>query len=146
MIKKTRAQILVKAIEATAVEYPNSVVGDLLMLFPQDVVMKLLVTFAGEQVTFPKLDTIWRSYRNKVIYDTLKIKNTRDTRSQLGITFGISDDKVSRVFSYEKTKRTNISPTTLERSAKRAYQSNLEDLMKDVKVCLTKPDVTTKKC
>lgn len=116
------------------------------MLFPQDVVMKLLVTFAGEQVTFPKLDTIWRSYRNKVIYDTLKIKNTRDTRSQLGITFGISDDKVSRVFSYEKTKRTNISPTTLERSAKRAYQSNLEDLMKDVKVCLTKPDVTTKKC
>jgi hypothetical protein len=116
------------------------------MLFPQDVVMKLLVTLAGEQITFPKLDTIWRSYRNKVVHDALKIKNTRDTRAKLAAHFSISEDKVSRIFSYEKTKRFNVPPATLERSAKRAYQSNLEVLMADIKVCLTKPDVTTKKC
>lgn len=130
-------QLLVKALKATAEEYPNSVVGDLLMLFPYDVVMKLLVTFAGEQIVFPKLDTIWRSYRNRVIFNTLTTRNTKELRVRIGATFGISEEKVARIYFYEKTKRQHVPKSTLERSAKRMYQSNLEVLMHEVKDSLT---------
>lgn len=129
-------QLLAKALEATAEEYPNSVVGDLLMLFPHEVVMTLLVTFAGEQIVFPKLDVIWRSYRNRVIFNALSARNTKEIRTRLGLTFGLAEDKVAKIFFYEKTKRNRVHKGTLERSAKRMYQGNLEILMKDVKQSL----------
>jgi len=133
----TKAEkIFLDAMISVAEVYPTSVLGDLLMLFPHDVAVKLVVTFAGDTISFPKLDTIWKTYRSKVIRNSLLEKNSTVTRQHLAAYFGISTKKVSEIFYAEKDKEKKVTDSLLAKSARRTYRHELDNLMKDVKSAL----------
>lgn len=133
----TKAEkIFLEAMVSVAETYPTSVLGDLLMLFPPEVSVKLVVTFAGDTVSFPKLDTIWKTYRSKVIRNSLVAKNDSVTRTRLAHYFGVSTRKVSEIFHAEKDKERKVTDTLLAKSARRVYRHELDNLLKDVKDAL----------
>jgi hypothetical protein len=120
-----------KAIEASAVDNPNSVVCDLMTLFDKDVVSKLLVTFSGEQIFFPKIESIWASYRNQVIFNTLSAKCDIQTKRFLARQFDVSVDRITRIFYDTKGKASSVKPVTIRKFQGRVYRSKFQKLMKD---------------
>jgi len=134
----TKAEkLFLRAMEAVAETSPTSILGDLLMLFPADVAVKLIVTFAGETVNFPNLDVIWRSYRAKVIRSALNAKNSSAERARLAAYFCISTEKVSQIYSHERSKeRKRVTDFQLVKTAKRVYRNQLSGLFEGVRMSL----------
>jgi hypothetical protein len=129
-------KLFLKALLSMAESSPSSVLGDLFMLFPKDVVVKLVVTFAGDKIEFPKLETVWNTYRANVIVSTLRAKNDAQTRQKLARYFGISTRKVSEIFCSYKVKEKKVTDKLLTKSVRRAYRYQLDELLKDVKNAL----------
>lgn len=136
---RTYAEAIETALVAAAKDFPNSVIADLMMYFPQDTVLKLITIFSGQRLRFPKIETIWSSYRNKTIKTTLDIKNSRVARDQLALFFGISAEKVVRIYSYMKqreNKKPKIRTKTVEETAKRIYMMEQSGLLNEFKEVL----------
>ena len=111
------------ALESYSSDFPDSVIGDLMMLFPDDIVLKILTCFSGEAVSFPKVDKIWKSYRDSVIHETLGVRNTQQQQRQLSEYFGIPVSRVLEIFRREETKRGTRSKDSVERAARVACRS-----------------------
>ena len=139
---RTRAEILEAALASTAKDFPNSVVADLMMYFPQKFVLKLITMFSGQRVWFPKVETIWKSYRNKIIKEALDAKNTKVVREQLAVFFGISSKRVSDVYHEMKRKEKKPKPKvytkTIRKTARRIYAMEQAELLKEFKDVLLK--------
>lgn len=133
----TKAEkVFLSALVSVAETSPTSVLGDLLMLFSPEVAVKLVITFAGDRIDFPKLNTIWNTYRAKVIRNSLMAKNDSATRQRLAHYFGISTRKVSEILYAEKGKEKKVTDSLLAKSARRVYRHELDTLLKDVKTAL----------
>lgn len=139
---RTRAEILEAALASTAKDFPNSVVADLMMYFPQKTVLKIITIFSGQYVRFPRVGTIWQSYRNKIIKEALGAKNTRVVREQLAMFFGISSARVSRIYHHEMKKEGKPKPRmrvkTIRKTARRIYAMEQAELLKEFKDVLLK--------
>lgn len=136
---RTYAEAIETALTAAAKDFPNSVIADLMMYFPQDTVLKLITIFSGQRLRFPKIETIWSSYRNKTIKATLDIKNNRVARDQLALFFGISAEKVVRLYFYMKQrekKKPQVRTKTVVGTAKRIYMMEQGALLKEFKEVL----------
>lgn len=137
---RTYDEVIDAALKAAAKDFPNSIVADLMMYFPQKTVLKLLTIFSGQMIRFPKIETVWNSYRNKTIKLTLDIKNDRITRDQLALFFGISANWVSDIYRYMKRKegkkKPRIRAKTVEKTTKRIYMMEQGELMKEFKEVL----------
>ena len=107
-----KAAVTGEALIAVALEFPNSVVADFLLYFSPEVVMKLIEVFSGRTIRIPTVSAVWRSYRNKVIFDTLNIKNTRGVRQQLAFFFGIDKVRVSNLYATMLHKKRVVHPGT----------------------------------
>jgi len=128
--------VIHKALESLAKASPNSVVGDLMMLFPDDMVIKIISSFSGEIVKIPKVETVWRTYRNTVVRETLDTKNDRPNRDRLAAYFGISTEHVSKIYREERAKHERTTRSTVRRSARVAYRSMFDDMIKDARAAL----------
>lgn len=116
------------AIMSSARENPRSVVGDLMVHFDAPTVIKILKIFSGKSVRFPKLETVWTHYRNRVIVDTLNVKNTKAIREQLSSFFAVSPQTVADV--YAKAARgqgRGMSRTKAEEAAETVYRVGKDD-------------------
>jgi len=122
-----------KALDVLADEFPNSIVADLLTHFDKPTVLKLLVLYGGRQLSIPKTDSIWTSYRNKVIVDNLDVKNDRVARHQLAEYFGITDNDVSMVFSKAKQRKKYLSNKQVQYVVDTIYRKNVERFHKEMK-------------
>lgn len=134
----TREEIIHDALKATAANLPNSIVGDLMMLFPDDIVLKFLNAFSGMVVSVPKVESVWRTYRNQVICETLSVKNDKATRERLASYFGISNDKVTRIYTETKNQKKRPARSSIHRAAVIAYRSRFDDIIKDARSALKK--------
>jgi len=125
--------IFEKAVQFSAESRPNSVIIDLLMLFPIDVVTKILITFEGEFIKFPSVHSIMNSYRANVIKTTLDADNAISTRKRLAAYFGISYDFLMQIYRRECKNRQEVRPKTVKKSAKRARKYLLDEYLQDAK-------------
>lgn len=127
-----REKIIHDALSVTAQSLPNSVVGDLMMVFPDEIVMKFLISFSGMTITVPKIDKMWSLYRNYVIYSTLSVKNDKASRNRMAAYFGISNIKVSRIFfNYKVAEKKRLPRQAINRAVQVACRSKFEELLKD---------------
>lgn len=131
-----REEIIHEALKATAANLPNSIVGDLMMLFPDDVVLRFLNSFSGMVLSVPKVESVWRIYRNQVVCDTLAAKNDRPTRERLASYFGISVDKISRIYAENKNLKKRPARSSVHRAAVVAYRSKFNDIVNDARSAL----------
>lgn len=131
---KTRTgEVFERAIRLSAESYPNSVIVDLLTLFPIEVVAKILITFEGESVKFPPVYAIMNQYRNSVIKTTLDADNTAATRKRLAAYFGISADSLTMIYRRGGGEKRKVGPKTIKRSAKRARKFLMGEYYRDAK-------------
>jgi hypothetical protein len=129
-----REEVLRAALESFSERSPNSVVGDLMMLFPDEVVLKILICFGGEKVSFPKVDRVWAAYRNRTISGYLSLKNDRATRHRVASHFGISPETAQKIFLREQSRRGGRKEEgSTRRSAERAYKSLFDEMVSDVR-------------
>lgn len=122
-----------EALDALADEYPNSIVADMLTHFNKDIVLQFLVLYGGRQMSLPKTDSIWVSYRNKVIVGTLDVKNDRVTRHQLAEYFGVLDSDVSKIYYQSKQRKKYLSNAQVQRVVDSIYRKNAEKFHKEMK-------------
>jgi len=125
------------AIMVAADANPNSVVCDLLMLFDVETVSKILVTFSGERVSFPRVEDLWGSFRTAVIKDMLDMEDSKVNREQLAVYFNTSVEKVGQTYDAARAAKPP-APTkaAVERAANRAYRNKFEGLMLDMRKTL----------
>jgi len=114
-------------------EFPNSIVADMLTHFDKDTVLQILVLYGGRQLRIPKVDSIWSSYRNKQIMDTLNRRNDRVSRHQLAEYFGISESTVSDLFNKAKQRNKYLSNTQVRRVVDTIYRKYVEKFHKEMK-------------
>lgn len=125
-----------EALQTFCANFPDSVVGDLMMLFPDDVVLKIITTFSGETVKIPKVETVWRGYRDAIIADTLRVKDDKATRQRLAAYFGITLDRVNRVYSAVSQRRQRKKRHSIRRSAAAAYRNVFDEMVKEARQAL----------
>jgi len=130
---KAEQDILREALEALSENLPNSIVADLVAHFESSVVIELLTLYGGRQVKFPKVDTLWTSYRNQVIVQELVINNSKENRRQLAEYFGISTDIVSKAFSRYKERTVRVSWNAVENIIEVIYRKNSEIFHREMK-------------
>ena len=128
--------IVHKALESYSVAFPNSVIGDLMMMFPDDVVIKMIATFSGENVKFPHVESIWIYYRNAVVVETLNLKNDKPTRQRLAAYFGVSASYVARIYREERDRHPLHKRSAVRRTVRTAYRNLFDGMMKDAKETL----------
>jgi hypothetical protein len=122
-----------EALDALAEQFPSSTVADLLTHFDKDTVLKLMVLYGGSVVRLPQVKTIWTSYRNKIIVETLDTRNDKVTRAQLAEYFGISNIDVSTVYSKAKQTKKYLSNAQVKRIVETIYRKNVEKFHKEMK-------------
>lgn len=133
---KEKNRIVHDALKSISTVFPNSVVGDLMMIFPDDVVMKFISAFSGLIIHVPKVETVWKTYRNAVIKETLDVKNDRVNRDRLAAYFGISAGQVSDIYSGMKRRGGRIHKETVKRTAQVIYRSKFDSMLKDARRAL----------
>jgi len=121
-----------EALTALVADFPNSVVADLLTHFSAEVVIELIQIYSGQAIFIPKVESVWRSYRNKVIQDTLDLRNTLVERKQLANFFGITHQHVAAIYSRERKQR-KVSRRTTRLTAKRVYADEMRATFEEVK-------------
>lgn len=128
-----KEQLLKTAVESLASEFPNSIVADLLVHFPHAVVFKLIEIYSGRTLRIPRTESVWRSYRNKVIYDALTAENILAVRRQLSEFFGISPNHVRSIYTYEKNRKMRtLKKRSTERSAKLVYKGRMGKFFEEI--------------
>ncbi len=141
MITSEFNDLLYDAIVEYTKETSDSLLGDLLMLFDRDVVIKLLITFSGEAVHFPKLDSIWKKYAASTIYSVLSVKDTQTQREQLARYFGLSLTQVADIYRYQKKLRQlksarqkrNKKDKDIKKTAERVYKNSSKELFSQLR-------------
>lgn len=133
-LKKRR--MLSRALSVFTETFPNSVVGDLMMIFPDDIVLKVITCFSGEKVKFPKVETVWKSYRNEIIRQTLDVKRDRQTILRLANYFGISEEHIRYVHRQERQRAQRRKKSSVRRAARVAYRDVFEEMIKEAKEAL----------
>ena len=125
-----------EALLLSAKEIPNSSIGDLLAILPESYVLLLVESFSGECIKIPKVETIWRIYRNRIIKDTLDQKDTMVVRQKLAEYFGISCDTVKQAYSWEKSRVSRLQNSHVGRSIKRIVASKQEEILQKFRKAL----------
>ena len=125
-----------QALEALILDYPNSAVAGLMTHFSPEIVIDFIQIYSGQQINVPKVESVWRSYRNKVICETLSVKNDKSTREQLAVFFGISPSYIPVIYSNETKKRQAVSFRTIQSAAKRVHVDEMRETLKDAKAIL----------
>lgn len=140
MINKSKDEIVKEGLFAYISEFPNSIVGDLLSHFytkeswaPQEIILQLLTLYSGSQLTIPKVESIWRSYRDKVVVETLLIKNTQVSRQQLAAYFGVRADIIYNICFKARQKNVHLSDSAIDKMVETVYRKNKEILHKEMK-------------
>jgi len=126
------------ALESAAEAFPNSIIADLLSHFPPKIVMEFIEIYSGQYLKIPKVDTVWRSYRNKIIRETLDLKNTSVVRRRLSEYFGIPLGRVSSIYRDEKNKKRKYRKSSMEKSLQRIYAKESKKAFEDMKTILYK--------
>lgn len=127
-------------LELTAEDFPNSVITDLLRDFPADFVIRFIEIYSGQTFRVPRVETIWKNYRNKVIKETLDKKDTKEVRKQLAGYFGITLEQLSQIYYYEREKqqKVKINERKMRDSVKRIFRKEVKKTIKDTKEILFK--------
>lgn len=133
-----RKDLFHDALHSAAEEYPNTILADLLVQFPIEQVVKFIIYFSGQTIKIPTVDKVWRGYRNHIIFDTLSARDTAFERKRLAKYFGISPSSISIIFSNEKNKQHSITKKTIRLSAKRVYDSGMNEMLNELKGILFK--------
>jgi len=129
---KNKDALLADAVAASAGENPKSVIGDLMMHFDAATVIKIIKVFSGRRVNFPKIESVWTHYRNRVVVDTLNLKNTRQIREQLAYFFAISPGKVANIFADSKVITVHVSDDRIKETNDNLYVIDKDDFVKKV--------------
>jgi len=125
-----------EAVLLVAQEMPNSSIGDLLAVLPESCVLQLVESFSGTCIKIPKVETIWRVYRNRIIKDTLDQKDTMVVRQKLAEYFGITRDTVNQVYNWEKRHHSHLLPSHVGNSVERVVASKHEEILKKFREAL----------
>lgn len=129
---KNKDALLEDAVIASASNNPKSIIGDLMMHFDAATVIKIIKVFSGRRVNFPKIESVWTHYRNRVVVDTLNLKNTKLIREQLAFFFGISIGKVANIFADSKVVTVHVSENQIDDIAHRMYGLDSDNFIKEV--------------
>ncbi len=131
---KSKAELIKQALEALSEDYPNSIISDMLYHFPKDVVLQFLILYNGRRIIVPQVETIWKSYRNKIIFDTLVVNNSKVARQQLAEYFKVLESTVSKIFHRECNRLSpRLTQATLGKIAQVIYNKEVQNLHKDMK-------------
>ena len=122
---------------ASAEEHPNCIVVDLLAHFSPETVMKIIELYSGERLFIPKVETIWKNYRNKVIRDMLDAKNTRVIREQLSQFFKISLNYVTVIYGRSHLKVRKVKTNFVNDAARRIYIDESDSVLKEIQEALS---------
>jgi hypothetical protein len=140
MINKSKDEIVKEGLFAYISQFPNSIVGDLLTHFytkkswkPQEIILQFLTLYGGRQLDIPKVDSIWRSYRDKVVIDTLLVKNTKVARQQLAEYFGVSSNLIYGICYRNKQQGVYLSNKSISKIVETVYRHNIEIFHKEMK-------------
>jgi len=132
-MKKSKEEILSEGLQALGQEYPDAFVADMLTHFDENVVLKFMTLYNGRTLKVPNVDLIWKSYRNKVIIETLLVDNTIVVRQKLAEHFGISPVTVRDVFYKHRSKVKKITNKTVLNIVETVYRKNVEIFHRDMK-------------
>jgi len=127
----TSTELFKESVRAMALQHPNSIIADLLTHFSPKIVMEIIQIYSGQQLVIPRIESVWRSYRNKVVRDTLDMRNTLSEREQLAGFFGTSSQYISVIYSNEKKKHPVVSTRTTTSVAERVYRDKVRGAFKD---------------
>jgi len=119
-----------EGLQAYADKFPNSVVVDLIANFDKEIVLKFLIFYGGRQISFPKVDGIWRNYRDQVIEQTLDVKNNRAIRKQLSEYFKVTPSIITDSYARSKYIVKKLSTDAIDRVIETTYRKNTEKLRK----------------
>ena len=133
-----RKDIFQDALYSAAEEYPNTILADLLMQFSIEDVVKFIIYFNGQTLKVPTVERIWRGYRKHIIYNTLSARDTTFERKKLARYFGITDAYVTVLFNQHRNKQNKISKKTVRLSAKRVYDSEMNEMLNELRGVLFK--------
>jgi len=127
---KDKDALLADAVAASASENPKSIIGDLMMHFDAATVIRIIKVFSGKNIRFPKIDSVWTHYRNRVIVDALSLKNTRQIREQLAGFFAISPQQVGSIFARAKAPKPSLLHGVVDDIGVRLYGVDKDDFVK----------------
>ena len=128
-----------EAIEAFVRDFPSSVITELLIHFDKKTVVDFISIYSGRVISIPSVNSIWISYRNRVIKEVLSKENSRARRLMLAERFGLLPEDVSRIYSRcirrgvtrVKTRSLKRLVTIIVEKNYRKYQRELNKLDKD---------------
>jgi len=132
-MKKTKDEILSEGLQALGQEYPDAFVADMLTHFDEKTVLEFMTLYNGRTLKVPTVDLIWKSYRNKVIIETLLVDNTIVVRQKLAEHFGLAVDTVRKVFYKHRSKVKKITNKTVLNIVETVYRKNVEIFHKEMK-------------
>lgn len=124
-----------KMLEMIVTRFPKSCIADLLIYFPPEVVMKFLIVFGGTIIRVPKVEAVWRAYRNGLIYDKLSLCDDRLVKERLAAQFKISTHYVGEIFRGEKNRRKRVLRVKEQKIAKVAgliFRGEAHDVLKSM--------------
>ena len=119
-----------EGLQAYADKFPNSVVVDLIANFDKEMVLKFLILYGGRQISVPKVDGIWRNYRDQVIEQTLDVKNNRVVRKKLSEYFKVMPRVITDSYARSKYVAKRLSTDAIDRVIETVYRKNTEKLRK----------------
>jgi len=128
-----------EAIEAFVRDFPSSVITELLVHFDKKTVVEFINIYSGKVISIPSVNSIWISYRNRVIKEVLSKENSKAMRLMLAERFGLLPEDVSRIYSRcIRRGITRVKIRSLKRLVTiiieknyRKYQKELNKLDKD---------------
>jgi len=132
-------QLKDEAIKAFVRDFPSSVITELLIHFDKKTVVEFISVYSGRVISIPSINSIWISYRNRVIKETLSKENSKATRLMLAERFGLLPEDVSRIYSHcVRRGVTRVRSRSLKRLVMviieknyRKYQKELNELEGD---------------
>lgn len=134
MISK-KTTISKEALELASELFPNSILGDLLINFPTDFAVKFITIFSGRFIYMPKVETIYRLYRNKTIKDKLENNDVVEVRQYLSNFFGITMKRVSEIYHQEKKRKRKgrkIDAKSIKRISDAVFRDEIRKVSDDV--------------
>jgi len=139
MIKKSKSDIIKESLSEVQSRYPDSIIADLLTHFDQDTVLKLMILYNGRTICFPKIDTMWKTFRNKIIVDALSILNNHTNVKQLAHYFGIPEYTIRNIYYSQRNRLPSmkLTSTTVGKIVETIYRKNVEKFNKDMRGLFT---------
>lgn len=131
-------KMLIDGLNDLGSKYPDSFVVDMLTNFSVDVVLKFMTLYSGRTLSVPKIDFIWKSYRNKIIIKTLLVENNKVIRLQLAEYFGISPNTVRGIFYKYRNNTIRITNESIIKVVETIFRKNSEKFNKRMKAIFSR--------